>query len=131
MAHSESREQEDSVGLPPPPPRRNQRRFPLLAWFVEYELKFRFKQRWELSGASLALGRARAHSLIQGIVGAFRSSIELVLGYMPRFPPATGAVCLGDTSDIDGSEGALNNPESHTFGLPVVDSLVALGCAYT
>ena len=29
-------------------------------------------------------------------------------------------VCLGDTSDMDGSEGALNNPERHTFDLPVV-----------
>ncbi|KAN0115670.1 hypothetical protein V8E52_006616 [Russula decolorans] len=39
---------------------------------------------------------------------------------MPGSPPATGAVRLGDTSDVDGSEGALSNPESHTFGLPVV-----------
>jgi hypothetical protein len=73
-----------------------------------------------VSSASLALGRARAHSLIQGIGGASRSSIELVLGHMPGSPPATGAVRLGDTSDVDGSEGALSNPESHTFGLPVV-----------
>jgi len=29
-------------------------------------------------------------------------------------------VRLGDTSDVDGSEGALGNPESHTFSLPVV-----------
>jgi hypothetical protein len=35
-------------------------------------------------------------------------------------PPATGAVRLGDTSDVDGGEGALSNPESHTLGLPVV-----------
>jgi hypothetical protein len=35
-------------------------------------------------------------------------------------PPATGAVRLGDTSDVDGSERALSNPERHTFGLPVV-----------
>jgi hypothetical protein len=48
------------------------------------------------------------------------SSIELVLGHMPSSPPATGTVRLGDTSDLDGSEGALSNPESHTFGLPVV-----------
>jgi hypothetical protein len=34
--------------------------------------------------------------------------------------PATGAVSLGDTSDVDRSEGAPSNPESHTFGLPVV-----------
>src|SRR6266478_2038102 len=75
-----------------------------------------------VSSAPLALGRARAHSLIQGIGGASRSSIELVLGRMsrPGSPPATGAVRLGDTSDVDGSEGALSNPESHTFGLPVV-----------
>jgi hypothetical protein len=38
----------------------------------------------------------------------------------PSSPPATGAVRLGDSSDVDGSEGALSNPESHTFGLPVV-----------
>jgi hypothetical protein len=73
-----------------------------------------------VSSASVALGRARAHSLIQSIGGASRSSIELVLGHMPSSPPATGAVRLGDTSDVDGSEEALSNPESHTFGLPVV-----------
>jgi hypothetical protein len=39
---------------------------------------------------------------------------------MPGSPPATGAVHLGNTSDVNGSEGALSNPESHTFGLPVV-----------
>ncbi|KAF8495694.1 hypothetical protein F5888DRAFT_1804681 [Russula emetica] len=38
-----------------------------------------FRSR-SLSSASLALGRAHAHSLIQGIGGALRSSIELVLG---------------------------------------------------
>jgi hypothetical protein len=47
---------------------------------------------------SLVLGRARAHSLIQDIGGTLRSN----------------------TSDVDGSEGALSNPESHTSGLPVV-----------
>jgi hypothetical protein len=35
-------------------------------------------------------------------------------------PPATGAVRLDNTSDVDGSEGALSNPESHTFDFPVV-----------
>jgi hypothetical protein len=49
----------------------------------------------------------------------FSQDGELVLGHMPSSPPATGAVRLGDTSD-DGSEGALSNPEIHTFGLPVV-----------
>jgi hypothetical protein len=51
-----------------------------------------------------------------------RSSIGLVLGRMPQpsSPPATGARRLGDASDVDGSEGTLSNPESHTFGLPVV-----------
>ena len=73
-----------------------------------------------VSSASLVLGRARAHNLIQGIGGASRSGIELILGHMPSSPPATGAVRLGDTSDVDGSEGALSNPESHTFGLHVV-----------
>jgi hypothetical protein len=59
-----------------------------------------------VSSASLALERAHNHSLIQGIGGASRSSIELVLGQMPTSPPPTGAVCLGDTSDVSGSEGA-------------------------
>jgi hypothetical protein len=73
-----------------------------------------------VSSASLALGRARAHGL--GIGGALRSTIELVLGRMPQAssPPATGAVRLGDMSDANGSEGALSNRESHTFGLPVL-----------
>jgi hypothetical protein len=62
----------------------------------------------------------RTNVKIPGIGGASRSSIRLVLGHMPGSPPATGAVRLGDTSDVDGSEGALSNPESHTFGLPVV-----------
>jgi hypothetical protein len=89
-----------------------------------------------VSSASLALGRARAHSLIQGIGGASWSSIELVLGHMPGSPPATGAVRLGDTSDVDGSEGALSNPKSHTFGLPVVGGGGSLlprwgACAYS
>jgi hypothetical protein len=89
-----------------------------------------------VSSTSLPLGRARAHSLIQGIDSASRSSIELVLGHMPGSPPATGAVRLGDTSDVDGSEGALSNPKSHTFGLPVVGgggSLVPRwgACAYS
>jgi hypothetical protein len=78
-----------------------------------------------VSSASLALGRARTHSFIQGIGNASRSSIDLVLGRVnaaqqPGSPLAAGAVRLSDTSDVDGSEGALSNPESHTFGLPVV-----------
>ena len=78
-----------------------------------------------VSSASLALGRARTHSFIQGIGNASRSSIELVLGRVnaaqqPGSPLAAGAVRLSDTSDVEGSEGALSNPESHTFGLPVV-----------
>jgi hypothetical protein len=110
-------------------PRTNQRRFPISPSFKKYKLGFRFRQREfttqshvSVSSASLALRRARAHSLIQGIGGASRSSIELVLGRIPQpsSPPATGAVRLGDRSDVDGSEGALSNPESHTFGLPVV-----------
>ncbi|KAF8497933.1 hypothetical protein F5888DRAFT_1803385 [Russula emetica] len=63
-----------------------------------------FRSR-SLSSASLALGRAHAHSLIQGIGGALRSSIELVLGRMsqPSSPPATGTVRLGDASDVNGT----------------------------
>jgi hypothetical protein len=51
--------------------------------------------------------------------------------------PSTGALRLpvGDTSDVEGSEGALNNPESHTFGFPVMVELAAycrcsLGCMH-
>ncbi|KAF8489132.1 hypothetical protein F5888DRAFT_1872806 [Russula emetica] len=63
-----------------------------------------FRSR-SLSSASLALGRAHAHSLIQGFGGALRSSIELVLGRMsqPSSPPATGTVRLGDASDVNGT----------------------------
>ena len=78
----------------------------------------RHDSRVSVSSASLALGRARAHSLIHSIGGASRSSIELVLGRVGQSGPASGAVRLGDSSDADGSEGALSNPESHTFGLP-------------
>jgi hypothetical protein len=63
-----------------------------------------------------------AHNFSQIIDLSLGFSIELVLGRIPQpnSPPATGAVHLGDTSDVDGSEGALSNPESHTFGLPVL-----------
>ncbi|KAN0115701.1 hypothetical protein V8E52_006647 [Russula decolorans] len=73
-----------------------------------------------LGSGSPSGGSSRHNSHVSGIGGASRSSIELVLGHMPGSPPATGAVHLGDTSDVNGSEGALSNPESHTFGLPVV-----------
>ena len=146
----EAREREDSVGLLSPPSSQPSPRASLLGsrngsatslTRIGGAFRSRSRSRNESSGsasgsggssrhnshvsvssASLALGRARAHSLIQGIGGASRSSIELVLGRIPRpsSPPATGAVRLGDTSDVDGSEGALSNPESHTFGLPVV-----------
>ena len=76
-----------------------------------------------LSSVSLALGghRARAHSLIQSIAGASRSSVELVLGRTP----SSQAVRLGNASDVDADAsasdgGALSNPENHTFGMPVV-----------
>jgi hypothetical protein len=78
-----------------------------------------------LSSVSLALGghRVRAHSLIQSIAGASRSSVELVLGRTPSSQP--GAVRLGDASDVDADAsasdgGALSNPENYTFGMPVV-----------
>ena len=60
----------------------------------------------------MALGRGRAHSLIQGIGGASRASIELVLGRIPEpsYSPTTGTSCLGDASDIDGSEGGAEQP---------------------
>ena len=60
----------------------------------------------------MALGRARAHSLIQGIGGASRTSIELVLGRIPEpsYSPTTGTSCLGDASDIDESEGGAEQP---------------------
>jgi hypothetical protein len=146
----EAREREDSVGLLSPPSSQPSPRASLLGSrngsatsLARISGAFRSRTRSRntssgsasgsggssrhnshvsVSSASLALGRARAHSLIQGIGGASRSSIELVLGRIPQpsSPPATGAVRLGDTSDVDGSEGALSNPESHTFGLPVV-----------
>jgi hypothetical protein len=144
----EAREREDSVGLLSPPSSQPSPRASLLGSrngsstsLARISGAFRSRTRSRntssgsasgsggssrhnshvsVSSASLAVGRARAHSLIQGIGGASRSSIELVLGHMPSSPPATGAVRLGDTSDVDGSEGALSNPESHTFGLPVV-----------
>jgi hypothetical protein len=81
---------------------------------------------------------ARAHSLIHHsghlISGASRSSIELVLEHVPSSPPATSAMHLGDTSGVDGSEGTLSNPESHTFGLPVAGgagSLLPRICVHT
>ena len=146
----EAREREDSVGLLSPPSSQPSPRASLLGSrngsatsLARISGAFRSRTRSRntssgsasgsggssrhnshvsVSSASLALGRARAHSLIQGIGGASRSSIELVLGRMPQpsSPPATGAVRLGDASDVEGSEGALSNPESHTFGLPVV-----------
>ena len=88
-----------------------------------------------LSSVSLALGshRARAHSLIQSIAGASRSSVELVLGRTPsssqqqQQQPGAMIRLAGDASDIDvdadasaSDGGALSNPENHTFGMPVV-----------
>jgi hypothetical protein len=72
-----------------------------------------------LSNVSLALGRARAQSLIHGIGSASRSSLELVLGRTSG-GPGPGAVRLSGGESSDASEGALSNPESHTFGVPVV-----------
>lgn len=78
-----------------------------------------------LSSVSLALGghRVRAHSLIQSIAGASRSSVELVLGRTPS--SQAGAVRLGDAYDVEADAsasdgGALSNPENYTFGLPAV-----------
>ena len=143
----EAREREDSVGLLSPPSSQPSPRASLLGSrngsatsLARISGAFRPRSRSRntssgsgsgsassrhnshvsVSSASLALGRARAHSLIQGIGSASRSSIELVLGRVtqPGSPLAAGAVRLGDTSDV--SEGALSNPESHTFGLPGV-----------
>jgi hypothetical protein len=51
----------------------------------------------------------------------------LLLGRVPRqsSSPAAGFLRLpvGDTSDVEGSEGALSNPESHTFSLPVIGGI--------
>ncbi|KAN0115698.1 hypothetical protein V8E52_006644, partial [Russula decolorans] len=151
----EAREREDSVGLLSAPSSQPRPRASLLGSrngsstsLAQISGAFRSRSRSRntssgsvspsggMSSASLALGRARAHSLIQGIGGASWSSIELVLGHMPGSPPATGAVRLGDTSDVDGSEGALSNPKSHTFGLPVVGGGGSLlprwgACAYS
>ena len=44
-----------------------------------------------------------------------QSRIELVLGHVVQTgsPLVAGAMRLGDTSDVDGSESALGNPEIH------------------
>ncbi|KAN0116021.1 hypothetical protein V8E52_006327 [Russula decolorans] len=61
------------------------------------------------------------------------SDLFLLLPRMPRAanqssPPATGALLLpvGNTSDVEGSEGALSNPERHTFDLPVIGGIGSL-----
>ncbi|KAF8496015.1 hypothetical protein F5888DRAFT_1907611 [Russula emetica] len=102
-----ARECEDSVGLPSPPLSQPSPRASLLgsrngsATFLA-RISGAFRSR-SLSSASLALGRAHAHSL--GIGGALRSNIELVLGHMslPSSPPATSIVRLGDASDVNGT----------------------------
>ncbi|KAF8482280.1 hypothetical protein F5888DRAFT_1847754 [Russula emetica] len=88
----------------------------------EYSISGAFRSR------SRSLGCAHAHCLIQGFGGTSWFSIELVLGHMPQpsSPLATGAVRLGVTSDVDGSEGALSNLESHTFGLSVAGGVSLL-----
>jgi hypothetical protein len=62
--------------------------------------------------------RARAHSLMQKIAGASRSSVELVLGRMSSTSQQHQPMRIGGDSASDG--GALSNPENHTFGMPVV-----------
>ena len=71
-----------------------------------------------VSSASLALGPTGPHSLIQALA-ALRDLTS-------SSPPATGAVLPDDASDADGSEGALRDSESHTFGLPVVGGAASL-----
>jgi hypothetical protein len=75
-----------------------------------------------LSSVSIALGghRARAHSLIQSIAGASRSSVELVLGRTPSTSQQHQPMRIGGGDDSASDGGALSNPENHTFGMPVV-----------
>jgi hypothetical protein len=103
----EAREHEDSVGLLSPPSSQPSRGTSLLdphngssTFFARISVTFHSRSRLRntssasasgsggssrhnspvsVSSVSLALGRARAHSLIQGIGGALRSIIELVL----------------------------------------------------
>ncbi|KAF8499709.1 hypothetical protein F5888DRAFT_104910 [Russula emetica] len=123
----EAREREYSVGLLSPPSSQLSPRASLLSsrnssltFFTWISGAFRSRSR--------SLGCAHAHCLIQGFGGTSWFSIELVLGHMPQpsSPLATGAVRLGVTSDVDGSEGALSNLESHTFGLSVAGGVSLL-----
>ncbi|KAF8496778.1 hypothetical protein F5888DRAFT_1803951 [Russula emetica] len=123
----EAHKREDSVGLLSPPLSQLSPRASLLGsrngsstFLTWISGAFRFRSR--------LLGCVHTHCLIQGFGGTSRSSIELVLGHMPQpsYPPATGAVHLGIMSDVDGSEGAPSNPESHTFGLSVVGGVGSL-----
>ena len=86
-----------------------------------------------LSSILLVFGCACVHSLIHGIGSALWSSIELILGYVLQLgsPLATGTMCLGNMSNVNGSKGALSNPESHMFGLPIVGNAGSLLPQYT
>ncbi|THH14293.1 hypothetical protein EW146_g6022 [Bondarzewia mesenterica] len=84
------------------------------------------------SSVSVALGgraaiRTRAQSLIQSVASASRSSVELVTGRRGR---AQSVVRLEDYEDTDSSpyisEDALSNPESHTFGVPLIGGASAM-----
>jgi hypothetical protein len=145
----EAREREDSVGLLSPPSSQPSPRASLLgsrngsaASLARIGSAFRSRSRSRhtssgsggtgsgsgassrhnshVSAASVSLAprRTRAQSLIHSISGASRSSIELVLG---RTPGSPGAVRLsGGESSASASDGALSNPENHTFGVPGV-----------
>jgi hypothetical protein len=75
-----------------------------------------------LSNVLLALGCACAESLIHSIGSTSWSSIELVLGRTSGSGP--GAIWLsggGESSDAsEGSSTPSSNPESHTFGVPII-----------
>jgi hypothetical protein len=75
-----------------------------------------------LSNILLALGCACAESLIHSIGSTSWSSIELVLGRTSG--PGPGAIWLsggGESSDAsEGSSPPSSNPESHTFGMPII-----------
>ena len=64
-----------------------------------------------VSSASLALGRGHAQ-LRPSHVAVQRRAHSRPCGHNRGSPLIAGAVRLGDTSDVDGSEGALNNSES-------------------
>ena len=137
----EAREREDSVGLLSPQSSQPSPRASLLgsrngstASLARISGAFRSRSRSRHTSSGSASGsgassrhnshvslsnvsRARAQSLIHGIGGASRSSIELVLG---RTTPAVRVEEAASDTSGSPSEGGLSNSENYTFGRPGV-----------